>query len=407
MATVTSFEALPHPSKSELRQFAELFAPLFAASSEEARRQAVAALSQCATVPRAVAYFIASQPISIAAPFLVSSPCLTDDQLITIARSQGGAHARAIVRREHLSPTVIDALVGLRHSEPERKTAKTAGEPTLSGEGAGHSVADAPAPAPRTEAATGASRPASGASSGTARVRRKTVTERPSNTATSDAAATAKPAAGPVPGYARAAASPSAAGNADAQPLTSAEREEQLRDQIRRLAAHVARPLADRLGLRTVTPMQAALLVRFARNREGGHFATTLSDILSSSRWLAERILLDLSGRQLATTLIGVGMDAAEAVFVLEKLYPHLAKPAPGATRAEQLWNGLDPVECEERIETWRRADRYTFRPEADDESTPRSAANQPANTPAARPAPILAPSSDTRSRPVLRHRMR
>ena len=200
MATVTSFEALPHPSKSELRQFAELFAPLFAASSEEARRQAVAALSQCATVPRAVAYFIASQPISIAAPFLVSSPCLTDDQLITIARSQGGAHARAIVRREHLSPTVIDALVGLRHSEPERKTAKTAGEPTLSGEGAGHSVADAPAPAPRTEAATGASRPASGASSGTARVRRKTVTERPSNTATSDAAATAKPAAGPVPG---------------------------------------------------------------------------------------------------------------------------------------------------------------------------------------------------------------
>ena len=405
MATVTSFEALPHPSKSELRQFAELFAPLFAASSEEARRQAVAALSQCQTVPRAVAYFIASQPISIAAPFLVSSPCLTDDQLITIARSQGGAHARAIVRREHLSPTVIDALVGLRHSEPERKTAKAAGEATLSGEGAGRSVADAPAPAPRTEAPTGASRPARDPSSGTARVRRKTVTERPSSAASTEAAATARPAAGPVPGYARAAASPSAAGNADAQPLTSAEREEQLRDQIRRLAAHVARPLSDRLGLRTVTPMQAALLVRFARNREGGHFATTLSDILSSSRWLAERILLDLSGRQLATTLIGVGMEAAEAVFVLEKLYPHLAKPAPGATRAEQLWAALDPVECEERIETWRRADRYTFRPEADDESTPRSAANQPANTPAARPAPSLVAASNPR--PALRHRMR
>lgn len=397
MATVTSFEALPHPSKSELRQFAELFAPLFAASSDEARRQAVAALSQCATVPRAVSYFIASQPIAIAAPFLVSSPCLTDDQLITIARSQGGAHARAIVRREHLSPTVIDALVGLRHSEPERKSA-TVADPARSGEGAGRSVPDGPARTPRTEAPTDAS-PA------TARVRRKTVSERPAGPAT--AAATAKPAAGAVPGYARAAAPPPAAGDSDARPLTTAEREEQLRDQIRRLAAHVARPLSDRLGLRTITAMQAALLVRFARNREGGHFATTLSDILSSSRWLAERILLDISGRQLATTLIGVGMDAAEAVFVLEKLYPHLARPASGATRAEQLWAALDPVECEERIETWRRADRYTFRPDADDQTMTPSAANQPANTPPARPAPSLAPSSDTRSRPVLRHRMR
>lgn len=398
MATVTSFEALPHPSKSELRQFAELFAPLFAASSEEARRQAVAALSQCRTVPRAVSYFIASQPIAIAAPFLVSSPCLTDDQLITIARSQGGAHARAIVRREHLSPTVIDALVGLRHSEPERKRA-TVADPARSGEGAGRSVPDGPARTPRTEATD--------ASPAAARVRRKTVSERPSSAATADAAVAPKPAAGAVPGYARAAAAPPAAGDGDARPLTTAEREEQLRDQIRRLAAHVARPLSDRLGLRTITAMQAALLVRFARNREGGHFATTLSDILSSSRWLAERILLDISGRQLATTLIGVGMEAAEAVFVLEKLYPHLAKPAPGATRAEQLWAALDPVECEERIETWRRADRYTFRPDADDETGAPSAANQPANTPPARPAPSLAPSSDTRSRPVLRHRMR
>src|SRR3546814_4058212 len=106
MATVTSFESLPHPSKSELRQFAELFAPLFDASSEDARRQAVAALSQSSNVPSAVAFFIASQPISVAAPFLASSPCLDDDTLVIIARMQGAAHARAIVRREKLSPKV-------------------------------------------------------------------------------------------------------------------------------------------------------------------------------------------------------------------------------------------------------------------------------------------------------------
>lgn len=88
MATVTSFESLPHPSRSELRQFAELFSPLFRASSDEARRQAVAALSQSRHVPPAVAFFIASQPIAVSAPFLTASPCLTNEALITIAKSQ-------------------------------------------------------------------------------------------------------------------------------------------------------------------------------------------------------------------------------------------------------------------------------------------------------------------------------
>ncbi|MBV2183126.1 MAG: DUF2336 domain-containing protein [Rhizobium sp.] len=370
MATVTSFEALAYPSKSELRQFAELFTPLFHASTEEARRQAVSALSQCPNVPSAVALFIASQPISIAAPFLVSSPCLSDDLLIMIARTQGADHARAIVRREHLSPTVIDALVGLRHSEPAR-TAAPAAEAAPKGEAAAGTATDAAAPFAAAETA-----PAS----------------TPSKTARS---ARTEESASP------AASSADAAASAGAAPLSAAEREEQLRDQIRRLAAHVNRPSSDRLGLRTVTAMQAALLVRFARNREGAHFATTLADILSSSRWLAERILLDLSGRQLATTLLGVGMDPAEAVFVLERLYPHLAKPATGATRAEQLWNGLAAEECEERIETWRRADSYTFRP---DREAPTA---QPANAPAPRAAPTVVPSGDTRSRPLLRHRTR
>ncbi|WP_454745131.1 DUF2336 domain-containing protein [Ciceribacter selenitireducens] len=387
MATVTSFEALAFPSKSELRQFAELFTPLFHASTEEARRQAVAALSQCPNVPGAVALFIASQPISIAAPFLVSSPCLSDDLLIMIARTQGADHARAIVRRDQLSPTVIDALVGLRHSEPTR-TAAPAAEAEPKAEAMARTTA-------RTAASDRAATAAAGATAGA-------MTNLSAVAAAETAAA---PAATSKPGKtarsARTEKSAAAAASSEAETAastvsaaTAAEREEQLRDQIRQLAAHVNRPSSDRLGLRTITAMQAALLVRFARNREGAHFATTLADILSSSRWLAERILIDLSGRQLATTLLGVGMEAAEAVFVLERLYPHLAKPAPGATRAEQLWNGLNAVDCEERIETWRRADSYTFHPEQE------PAALAPANTPAPRPAPTLVPSTDTRSRP-------
>jgi uncharacterized protein (DUF2336 family) len=380
MATVTSFEALHYPSNNQRRQFSELFTPLFHASTEEARRQAVAALSQCPNVPSAVAFFIASQPISIAAPFLVSSPRLTDDLLIMIARTQGSAHARAIVRREHLSPTVIDALVGLRHSEPAKAEA-TAGAPAA----AGPVAAAAPAP-------TSAMQPPAGP-----------VSHQPATSGkTGKTARTAKTAKASAPA---AALSSEPAQTADAPDLSAAEREEQLRDQIRRLAAHITRPTADRLGLRTITPIQSALLVRFARNREGGAFATTLADILSSSRWLAERILLDLSGRQLATTLIGVGMEPAEAMYVLERLYPHLAKPATGATRAEQLWNALEPIECEERIETWRRADGYTYGRLRS--ANPAEAADMSAGPATARAASAFASATDDHGRKVLRQRKR
>ncbi len=289
IATVTSFESLSRPSRSELRQFAELFGPLFSASSEEARRQAVAALSRSESVPPAVAFFIASQPIAIAAPFLAASPCLDDNTLITIARTQGAAHAKAIVLRDNLSPKVIDALVSLRHDQPTSPTASEIEQASDTGEPVSQDV-------------------------------------------TSDA---------------------------DEERLW---REEQLRQRIKALAAHVHRADDDRLGLRTLTPVQEALLVRFARNREGGMFATTLADSLSASRWLAERILLDISGQQLATTLKALGMGETDALFVLLRFYSHLGNQTSGISRGQFLWNALDADECGRRVEAWRRADSYTAR---------------------------------------------
>jgi uncharacterized protein (DUF2336 family) len=288
MATVTSFESLSMPTKSELRQFAELFMPLFSASTDEARRQAIAALSQHPNVPSAVALFIASQPIAFAAPFLVASKCLNDETLITIARTQGAAHARAIVRRDDLSPTVIDALVGMRHAR--NATAQFSAEETP------------PDAAPN-----------------------------PAETAT---------------------------GHAD----ESASREEQLRQQIRELALQLGRPESDHLGLRRLSEVQEALLVRFARERDARHFSTALADCLSASHWLAERIMLDISGTQLATTLTGLGMDFSDATLVLEGFYPHLTARKDDMSRAEVLLDGLNLIECEERIESWRRADSYTYR---------------------------------------------
>jgi uncharacterized protein (DUF2336 family) len=300
MATVSSFEGLQPPTRSELRQFAELFTPLFTASSDEAKRQAVAALSQCQQIPQAVAFFVGCQPIGIAAPFLTSSPAIDDDTLIAVARMQGSAHMKAIVSRDALSPRVIDALVGLRQAEPRRTEA--AAMPPL---GKGQHIEE-----------------------------RVFV---------------------PSPLLAPSHSGPEAA---------LASREEETRDRIKGLARHLGRDETDRLGLRTLSGLQAALLVRFARNREAPQFATALADALSASLWLAERIMLDMSGQQLATTLTSLGMDFLDAVFVLEKLYLHLAETQHSVTRAWMVLDALDPEECNTRVESWCRADRYTYLPE-------------------------------------------
>lgn len=294
MATVTNFESVSHPSKTDLRQFAELFMPLFNASTEEAKREAIAALSQHPSVPSAVAFFIACQPISLAAPFLISSTCLNDETLITIARTQGAAHARAIVRRDDLSPTVIDALVGLRHAEDLKRPDEeaNASEP--------QPVAAAPETADAVTVETAAN-------------------------------------------------------------ITAASAlEEEMRQRIKQMAHHLNRPESDVLGLRRLSDVQEALLVRFARERNARQFAVALADSLSSSYWLSERIMLDISGAQLATTLTGLGMEFSEAAFILQCFYPHLTAAEGDMSRAEALLDRLDTVECEERLESWRRADSYT-----------------------------------------------
>lgn len=366
MATVTSFQALSHPGKSELRQFAELFQPLYAHSSIEARRDAVAALSQSPNLPLAVAAFIASQPIAIAAPFLAASPALTDDMLIMIARTQGAEHARAIVKREKLSPTVIDALVGLRHALPPRPERRV--EPK---------IAD-----PEPAAA-------------------------PSNfdRIMSDLAMTDLPGA-VIPSQTDRQVGGLATQTAEDEARTA--REEALRQTIKRLAYQQRPADEDRLGRRQIGPVQAALLVRFARARDGGAFATTLSDLLTSSRWLAERILLDISGRQLATTLSGVAMSEEDSVFVLEHLYPHLAHNEAGRSRAASLIASIDPDAAEARIDSWLRADRYTFGEMDGPELIPAAgdlSAEALAKT--ARAAGSRKPVGDEHARQVLRARKR
>ncbi|WP_337737826.1 DUF2336 domain-containing protein [Agrobacterium vitis] len=342
MATVSSFESLEHPRKADLRQFALLFQPLFQYSSEEARRDAVAALSQSPNVPEAVAFFIACQPLAIAAPFLISSPCLSDELLITIARTQGIHHARTIVRREALSPAVIDALAGLRFIDPLPEHAQQ-----VDNEDIVQDMMEAPPRAIRL-------RPdAVGEPENVPAIEPEDATEKQTVAQEPDQPPVEKQEQDPTQ-------------NSTYNP-TRAQREEALRQTLKALDRHLNRQDHDRLGRLNLSSVQAALLVRFARENEAGSFATALADALSSSRWLAERILLDTSGQQLATTLTGLAMAIPDMIFILTRLYPHLSQLQQGEPRVARLIAALDGKDCEKRIDAWLRADRYTYQSDQSD----------------------------------------
>ncbi|MGJ7037590.1 uncharacterized protein (DUF2336 family) [Shinella sp. BE166] len=269
MATVSSFESLRFPSRSDLHQFGELFEPLYNASTEEARRQAVAALSRCPQIPDETALFIASQPIGVAAIFLMGAKAIPDVTLMRILRATGPEHARAIGRRDNLSPVMIEALVGSHQDYASRRTGEDR--------------------------------------------------------------------------------------EASLEEAARLGREERIREELRALVRAATPAVEAPARLEPASEVHQALLVRFARAGEVGMLAVTLADALGSSQWLSERILLDVSGRQLAETLVALDMPSADTVFVLTRIYPHLASGS-----AELMLWALDPAEATLRVESWQRADSYT-----------------------------------------------
>jgi uncharacterized protein (DUF2336 family) len=280
MATVSSFEQMTQPGRHELKQFAELFEPVFKASSLEARRNSIAALSRCPTMPQPVAWFIATQPIELAAIFLTVSKAIDDDTLIAVARTHGPAHSRAIAARDNLSVKVVDALVALHQGVDKQRPGAPIATPDIG----------------------------------------ETIT--PTET-------------------------------------LAASREEQMRQTLKALIHRDTLVRAEDVP-ENEEMLQQALLVRFARLRDAHNFSTTLADMLGSSRWLTHRILLDISGMQLATALLAIGVDAAEGEFVLTQFYPHLKEMNGEWPRAAMLWSGLDAEECGDRVRIWIRADDYT-----------------------------------------------
>jgi uncharacterized protein (DUF2336 family) len=322
MAAISGLECLDHPTRQDLVRFSRLFIPLYRTASDEARRTASASLSRLSRIPEDVADMLINEPIVIAAPFIVHYPLLSETALTRAVMRHGAPHARAAARRSDLSPQAIAKLQELK-------------DPSVDGLLVLRGLVRAPDPAqpsPQVSTPAPVSRPSIDAPPLDPSERLRTQLK-------------AMVAASPAP----------------KSPLNRPTSQRKITSTQSLSPAAIAKPAeASASARRRVGDVRLAQLARHAQTDQESWFATALADAMGASFALAERIMMDLSGRQLATAMIGLGAPESTIKSALESFFPHLAKPSTRHTMATDLIAELDSETCEARLQAWQRADSYT-----------------------------------------------
>lgn len=113
-AAVAAYGSLRQPSERQSRELSRLVAPLWNRVGADTQRAAAAALSHARTMPRDLTELLLSAPVEVSAPFLVSSPALTADDLQRLEAS-ADERVRRIVRsrveRAETAPPLAPAAV--------------------------------------------------------------------------------------------------------------------------------------------------------------------------------------------------------------------------------------------------------------------------------------------------------
>lgn len=98
-AAVVSYGSLRSPTAIQARDLAKLVLPLWDRISAETKRSLSASLSHCALVPRELVEKLIAAPVEISAPFLLSSPVLSEEDLETLAAADDPRVARLLAGR--------------------------------------------------------------------------------------------------------------------------------------------------------------------------------------------------------------------------------------------------------------------------------------------------------------------
>ena len=100
-----------HLTANEERELNDLIDLLLKSSSSSLRRKLAERFAATTQMPRRVALRLVKKDISVAARILETNETFTDDDLITVVRTESMDHACAIARRKSINEAVTDALV--------------------------------------------------------------------------------------------------------------------------------------------------------------------------------------------------------------------------------------------------------------------------------------------------------
>ena len=296
-AAVATFSSLRNPSAAQVEDLSRLVVPLWGRIRNETKRNLAASLSHARRVPRSLVELMLESPVEVSAPFLVSSPVLTDTDLSTLAASSDERVARLVHNR------------GARGTVPPEMVETVSRQPAPPPE--------KPAPSkivpPREEEPVAAIEAPSLAAD--------FLSETPFNART------------PAPGR------PMPPRNAD-----------EARELLRRLAMAGRGPVKPRR-----TP-DLADLINAAFCREEVLFYETLTEIFSLESATLERIISEPTGETLAVALKALKASSADALSILMLMKPAVGLDVATFDSMARFYKALPPEDCRNMIASSRHA---------------------------------------------------
>ena len=343
MAAVSGFESLPRPGRQDFIQFTALFPKLFENASLEARRTASAALSRLALLPEAIVEMIVNQPIEVAAPFISHYHDMPETILARAIARHGVGHARAAARRANLSPAGLAALWGLKEPTVDRALSLR-GLALESSFGSDIDMPDMPN--------------LNLDSQPKANSQPKLTT--PPLARLDDLHATDIASDG-LRDHVKGLAALEQAQSRLIEMHTIANGDEARMDKMAGLLAAHRDFASDEYRSGMGRTAHLSRLERCAVSGDAHWFATALADAMGSSFSLAERIMLDLSGTQLATAMMALGSSVDTIKTAMGTYFPHLKAEINGRTKADMTLEDLVLEDCTTRLQSWQRADAYSL----------------------------------------------
>jgi hypothetical protein len=317
-AAVATFGSLRNPSATQVEDLSRLVVPLWGRTRDETKRNVAASLSHAKRVPRSLVELLMESPVEVAAPFLVSSPALSEADLAALAASPDERVAKLVRNRDARGAQPPAAL-------PQPAVVARAAAPETMEERA-PAVSRAPAPETvetRSESEVETRQPIAAPS-----LAADFLAQTPFN------------ARAPSPGR--------------RLPPRNAD---EARELLRRLAT---------AGRGTPKPQTAGLpdLLDAAFAREDVLFYEILSEIFHFDPDTLSRLIEEPSGETLAVALRALKASSADALSILMLMKPAVGLDVATFDSMARFYNALKPEDCRAVIDAAKARHQPLHAPE-------------------------------------------